>query len=72
MSDNKLFNAQGRLELLNEVTKEGMLSLEQTEIRGNEYTVFKDAPKKSERILSIRTFAWRLDAYRLSRREVSI
>ena len=35
MSDNKLFNTQGRLELLNEVTKEGMLSLEQTEIRGN-------------------------------------
>ena len=45
MSDNKLFNTQGRLELLNEVTKEGMLSLEKTEIRGNEYTVFKDAPK---------------------------
>ena len=41
MSDNKLFNTQGRLELLNEVTKEGMLSLEKTEIRGNEYTVFK-------------------------------
>ena len=45
MTANKLFNNQGRLELLNEVTKEGMLSLEQVQIRGNEYTVFKDAPK---------------------------
>ena len=45
MTANKLFNNQGRLELLNEVTKEGMLSLEEVQIRGNEYTVFKDAPK---------------------------
>ena len=45
MTANKLFNNQGRLELLNEVTKEGMLGLEEVQIRGNEYTVFKDAPK---------------------------
>ena len=45
MTSSKLFNSQGRLELLNEVTREGMLSLEKTEIRGNEYFVFKDAPK---------------------------
>ena len=33
MTANKLFNNQGRLELLNEVTKEGMLSLEEVQIR---------------------------------------
>ena len=43
--ENKLLSIEGRLELLNEVTKEGLLSLSTTEIRGNEYTVFKDAPK---------------------------
>ena len=45
MTTNKLFNNQGRLDLLNEVTKEGLLSLEKAEIRGNDYFVFKEAPK---------------------------
>jgi len=44
MSANKLFNTQGRLELLDQVTKEGLLSLEKANIRGNEYFVFKEAP----------------------------
>ena len=44
MSTNKLFNTQGRLELLDQVTKEGLLSLEKANIRGNEYFVFKEAP----------------------------
>ncbi len=44
MTTNKLFNNQGRLDLLNEVTKEGLLSLEKAEIRGNDYFVFKEAP----------------------------
>ena len=44
MSDNKLFNTQGRLELLEQVTNEGLLSLEKANIRGNEYFVFKEAP----------------------------
>ena len=44
MSTNKLFNTQGRLEILDQVTKEGLLSLEKANIRGNEYFVFKEAP----------------------------
>ena len=44
MSANKLFNTQGRLEILDQVTKEGLLSLEKANIRGNEYFVFKEAP----------------------------
>ena len=44
MPTNKLFNTQGRLELLEQVTNEGLLSLEKANIRGNEYFVFKEAP----------------------------
>ena len=44
MPTNKLFNTQGRLELLEQVTNEGLLSLEKAYIRGNEYFVFKEAP----------------------------
>ena len=44
MPTSKLFNTQGRLELLEQVTNEGLLSLEKTNIRGNEYFVFKEAP----------------------------
>ncbi len=44
MPTSKLFNTQGRLELLEQVTSEGLLSLEKTNIRGNEYFVFKEAP----------------------------
>ncbi len=44
MSTSKLFNTQGRLEILDQVTKEGLLSLEKANIRGNEYFVFKEAP----------------------------
>ncbi len=44
MSTSKLFNTQGRLELLEQVTNEGLLSLEKANIRGNEYFVFKEAP----------------------------
>ena len=42
--ENKLLSVEGRLELLNEVTKEGLLSLSTTEIRGNDYHVFDKAP----------------------------
>ena len=42
--ENKLLSVEGRLELLNEVTKEGLLSLSTTEIRGNDYHVFDNAP----------------------------
>ena len=42
--ENKLLSIEGRLELLNEVTKEGLLSLSTTEIRGNDYHVFDQAP----------------------------
>ena len=42
--ENKLLSVDGRLELLNEVTKEGLLSLSTTEIRGNDYHVFDKAP----------------------------
>jgi long-chain acyl-CoA synthetase len=44
MPTSKLFNTQGRLELLEQVTNEGLLSLEKANIRGNEYFVFKEAP----------------------------
>ena len=44
MPTSKLFNTQGRLELLEQVTNEGLLSLEKVNIRGNEYFVFKEAP----------------------------
>ena len=44
MPTNQLFNTQGRLELLEQVTNEGLLSLEKANIRGNEYFVFKEAP----------------------------
>ena len=44
MPTSKLFNTQGRLELLERVTNEGLLSLEKANIRGNEYFVFKEAP----------------------------
>ena len=44
MQVSKLFNTQGRLELLEQVTNEGLLSLEKANIRGNEYFVFKEAP----------------------------
>ncbi len=44
MPTSKLFNTQGRLELLEQVTNEGLLSLEIANIRGNEYFVFKEAP----------------------------
>ncbi len=44
MQTSKLFNTQGRLELLEQVTNEGLLSLEKANIRGNEYFVFKEAP----------------------------
>ncbi len=44
MSTNKLFNTKGRSELLDQVTKDGLLSLEKANIRGNEYFVFKEAP----------------------------
>ena len=42
--ENKLLSVEGRLELLNEVTKEGLLSLSTTKIRGNDYHVFDKAP----------------------------
>ncbi len=44
MPTSKLFNTQGRLELLEQVTNEGLLTLEKANIRGNEYFVFKEAP----------------------------
>jgi long-chain acyl-CoA synthetase len=42
---NKLSTNEGRLDLVKEVTKDGMLALEKANIRGNDYFVFKDAPK---------------------------
>ena len=42
--ENKLLSVDGRLELLNEVTKEGLLSLSTTETRGNDSHVFDKAP----------------------------
>jgi len=42
---NKLSTYQGRLDLVKEITKEGMLELEKASIRGNEYNVFKQGPK---------------------------
>ena len=35
--ESKLLTPDGRLELLQEVTKEGLLSLTKADIRGNEY-----------------------------------
>ena len=43
--ESKLLTPDGRLELLQEVTKEGLLSLTKADIRGNEYHVFENAPQ---------------------------
>ena len=43
--ESKLLTPDGRSELLQEVTKEGLLTLTKADIRGNEYHVFENAPK---------------------------
>ena len=43
--ESKLLTPDGRLELLKEVTKDGLLTLSKAEIRGNEYHVFENAPQ---------------------------
>ena len=42
--ENKLLSIDGRLELLKNVTKEGLLTLTTADIRGNSYHVFEQAP----------------------------
>ena len=42
--ENKLLSIDGRLELLKDVTKEGLLTLTTADIRGNSYHVFEQAP----------------------------
>ena len=43
--ESKLLTPDGRSELLQEVTKEGLLTLTKADIRGNEYHVFENAPQ---------------------------
>ena len=50
--ENKLLSIDGRLELLKDVTKEGLLTLTTADIRGNSYHVFEQAPANLENTIN--------------------